>query len=299
MRRSAGPRAGEGASPIWNTDSSPGSRITIARMRDRSPQAGRPSQSGRPRRLDLARRATYASGQPMLVLVLLAAAIVALIIWRLAARLRDVDRQVKELRLLRHEIEELRADLDRGLGVTRAHLAAVAADEPPERDVILRGAPWRDVEPAEALALYEKTPGLFVLDVRTPAEYASGHIPDAHLIPVDELEDRLRELPPKDSVMLVHCAVGGRRTSRWRCGGIGPAAPRGSAPRGSRTAASGRRCISGLDARADVACRPPQPRRPSWTSSRHPGSASSATASRSSWTATSIPPSPRSRRRRT
>jgi len=156
----------------------------------------------------------------MLVLVLLAAAIVALIIWRLAARLRDVDRQVKELRLLRHEIEELRADLDRGLGVTRAHLAAVAADEPPERDVILRGAPWRDVEPAEALALYEKTPGLFVLDVRTPAEYASGHIPDAHLIPVDELEDRLRELPPKDSVMLVHCAVGGRSTAACQTLGL-------------------------------------------------------------------------------
>ncbi len=156
----------------------------------------------------------------MLVLVLLAAAIVALIIWRLAARLRDVDRQVKELRLLHREIEELRADLDRGLGVTRAHLAAVAADEPPERDVILRGAPWRDVEPAEALALYEKTPGLFVLDVRTPAEYASGHIPDAHLIPVDELEDRLRELPPKDSVMLVHCAVGGRSTAACQTLGL-------------------------------------------------------------------------------
>jgi len=127
---------------------------------------------------------------------------------------------VKELRLLRREIEELRADLDRGLGVTRAHLAAVAADEPPERDVILRGAPWRDVEPAEALALYEKTPGLFVLDVRTPAEYASGHIPDAHLIPVDELEDRLRELPPKDSVMLVHCAVGGRSTAACQTLGL-------------------------------------------------------------------------------
>src|SRR5205807_2232748 len=90
MRRSAGPSTGDGASPIWSTDSSPGSRITIARMRDRSPQAGPPSQSGRPRRLDLARRATYASGQPMLVLVLLAAAIVALIIWRLAARLREL-----------------------------------------------------------------------------------------------------------------------------------------------------------------------------------------------------------------
>src|SRR5437867_38360 len=156
----------------------------------------------------------------MLVLVLLAAAIVALIIWRLAARLRDLDRQVRELRLLRREIEEVRGELDRGLGVTRAHLAAVAAGEPPERDVILRGAPYRDVQPAEALALWERTPGLFVLDVRTPAEFASGHIPEAHLIPVDELEDRLRELPSRDTPMLVHCAAGGRSTAACQTLGL-------------------------------------------------------------------------------
>jgi metal-sulfur cluster biosynthetic enzyme/rhodanese-related sulfurtransferase len=149
----------------------------------------------------------------MLALLLLAAAIVAVALWRLVARVRDVDRQVKELRLLRREIEELRGELDRGLGVTRAHLAAVAAGEPPERDVILRGAPYRDVQPAEALALLDKSPELFVLDVRTPAEFASGHIPNAHLIPVDELEDRLRELPPRDTPMLVHCAAGGRSTA--------------------------------------------------------------------------------------
>ena len=156
----------------------------------------------------------------MLALLLLAAAIVAVVLWRLAARVRDVDRQVKELRLLRREIEELRGELDRGLGVTRAHLAAVAAGEPPERDVILRGAPYRDVQPAEALALLDKAPGLFVLDVRTPAEFASGHIPNAHLIPVDELEDRLRELPPQDTPMLVHCAAGGRSTAACQTLGL-------------------------------------------------------------------------------
>src|SRR5207247_1496019 len=201
--------AGQDAFPTCTTDSSPGSRITIARIGDGSPQASRPSQSGRAR-LDLVRGATYASRQPMLVLVLLVAALVAVALWRLAARVRDVDRQVKELRLLRREIEELGAEVDRGLGVTRAHLAAVAAGEPPERDVILRGAPWRDIQPAEALAPWGKTPGLFVLDVRTPAEFATGHIPNAHLIPVDELEDRLGELPPRDTPMLVHCAAGGR-----------------------------------------------------------------------------------------
>ena len=149
----------------------------------------------------------------MSLLVLIAAVVLAVAHWRLAARLRELDRQVRELRLLHREIEGLRGDLDRGLGVTRAHLAAVAAGDPPERDVILRGAPYRDLQPAEALALYEKTPGLFVLDVRTPAEFANGHIPNAHLIPVDELEDRLGELPPKDAPMLVHCAAGGRSTA--------------------------------------------------------------------------------------
>src|SRR5207249_4545496 len=97
----------------------------------------RPSESMR-RRLDLPGGATYPSGQRMSVFVLLVAVVLAVALWRLAARLRDLDRQVRELRLLHREIEELRGDLDRGLGVTRAHLAAVAAGEPPERDVILR-----------------------------------------------------------------------------------------------------------------------------------------------------------------
>src|SRR5947208_3155041 len=72
------------------------------------------------RRLDLPRGATYPSGQRMSVFVLLVAVVLAVVLWRLAARLRDLDRQVRELRLLHREIEELRADLDRGLGVTRA-----------------------------------------------------------------------------------------------------------------------------------------------------------------------------------
>jgi len=135
------------------------------------------------------------------------------LLWRLAARLRDAERQVRELRLLRREIEEVRGGLDRGLAVTRAHLAALAAGEAPAREAILRGTPYRDVQPAEGLALYERTPDLFVLDVRTPAEFASGHIPNAHLIPLDEIEDRLRDLPPKDTLMLVHCAAGGRSVS--------------------------------------------------------------------------------------
>jgi metal-sulfur cluster biosynthetic enzyme/rhodanese-related sulfurtransferase len=133
--------------------------------------------------------------------------------WWVARRLQDIDVRLRDIRVVRRELEELRGDLERSLAVTRAHAAAIAAGEPPPRDVVLRGAAFRDVEPADAIALLERNPDLVVLDVRTPAEFAHGHIPNARLVPVDELEDRLGELPPRDAPMLVTCAAGGRSTS--------------------------------------------------------------------------------------
>ena len=144
--------------------------------------------------------------------VLLAIAAVALVVafWRLLARLRRLERTVTELRFLGREIEDAKEDLTRDLAVTRMHVAAVAAGEPPASEAIVRGVPYRDVSAAEAFGLWEQTPGLVVLDVRTPGEFASGHIPGARLVPVDELEGRVRELPPPETTMLVTCAAGGR-----------------------------------------------------------------------------------------
>lgn len=48
--------------------------------------------------------------------------------------------------------------------------------------------------------------GWSVVDVRTTAEFAAGAIPGAVNVPVDELRDRLGELPAGD--LVVHCAVG-------------------------------------------------------------------------------------------
>jgi rhodanese-related sulfurtransferase len=47
------------------------------------------------------------------------------------------------------------------------------------------------------------------LDVRTLAEYKEFHIKGAYLIPLNELEDRLDELP-KDKPILVYCRTGHR-----------------------------------------------------------------------------------------
>jgi NADPH-dependent 2,4-dienoyl-CoA reductase/sulfur reductase-like enzyme/rhodanese-related sulfurtransferase len=49
----------------------------------------------------------------------------------------------------------------------------------------------------------------FLLDVRTPTEFAAGHIPNAVNIPVDELRSRLSELP-RDRQITAYCQVGQR-----------------------------------------------------------------------------------------
>jgi phage shock protein E len=49
------------------------------------------------------------------------------------------------------------------------------------------------------------------LDVRTPEEYAEGHVQGAILIPVDEIEQRVAELEPyRDRPMVVYCRTGRR-----------------------------------------------------------------------------------------
>lgn len=51
----------------------------------------------------------------------------------------------------------------------------------------------------------------FILDVRTPGEYASGHIKGALNVPHDELESRLDGLPKdKSAEIVVYCRSGKR-----------------------------------------------------------------------------------------
>ncbi len=49
-----------------------------------------------------------------------------------------------------------------------------------------------------------REPGLIVLDVRPALEYTQGHIAGARSIPIDELQQRLNELPP-DQEIVAYC----------------------------------------------------------------------------------------------
>jgi len=62
----------------------------------------------------------------------------------------------------------------------------------------------------EAKELYDSNPAVILLDVRSKEEYDAGHVGGSALIPVDDLESRLSELPDKDAVIIVFCRSGRR-----------------------------------------------------------------------------------------
>ena len=63
-----------------------------------------------------------------------------------------------------------------------------------------------DVATVEAIS---QNPGVYLLDVREPDEYAAGHIPGITLIPMGEVAARLAELP-RDKEIIVTCRTGNR-----------------------------------------------------------------------------------------
>jgi rhodanese-related sulfurtransferase len=64
-------------------------------------------------------------------------------------------------------------------------------------------SPLQSINAAELVKRMEAG-DVLVLDVRPELEFQSGHIPEAHSIPIDELEARLSELP-NDQEIIAYC----------------------------------------------------------------------------------------------
>ena len=65
------------------------------------------------------------------------------------------------------------------------------------------------MQPAELAAAIESGSAPLILDVRTPEEFAAGHVPGAVLIPHDQIETRIAELGAPRAVV-VYCKSGRR-----------------------------------------------------------------------------------------
>jgi len=78
-------------------------------------------------------------------------------------------------------------------------------------------ANFQSVTPKEAITLLQQDENVTLLDVRTPQEFQSGHLPHATLIPLDRLEANLDKLTPyKRQKILVYCRSGSRSLAASR-----------------------------------------------------------------------------------
>ena len=68
--------------------------------------------------------------------------------------------------------------------------------------------PWLSLDACK------QRPGLLWIDIRTPAEFAAGHIPDAIHAPLDQIEDFAAQVGPEDDLLL-YCQAGGRTVQAY------------------------------------------------------------------------------------
>ena len=74
-----------------------------------------------------------------------------------------------------------------------------------------------EVAAASPLKGFLAKDNVLVLDVRSPGEFAGGHVDGALNLPVGELEARIAEVvPDKSTPVVLHCASGGRSATAFQ-----------------------------------------------------------------------------------
>lgn len=70
---------------------------------------------------------------------------------------------------------------------------------------------YQHISQEEAVRMMQEEADYLIVDVRTPEEYAEGHIPDAVNVPNETIGDSAPEaLPDKEQILLVYCRSGRR-----------------------------------------------------------------------------------------
>lgn len=88
---------------------------------------------------------------------------------------------------------------------------AAATAAPAQAPVQIQGPAYQEISPEQAKAMREKAP-VVVVDVRTAAEYAEGHIQGAVNVPLHTIEPgmRLAAAPDVNQPVLIYCRSGRR-----------------------------------------------------------------------------------------
>ena len=98
-----------------------------------------------------------------------------------------------------------------GIGVAAVLLLSIALVACGEGNGTPAEATYEQITPAKAKALMDSEEGYVILDVRTPEEFAAGHIAGAILIPDYEIGEKAESiLTDKDQLILVYCRSGRR-----------------------------------------------------------------------------------------
>jgi rhodanese-related sulfurtransferase len=77
---------------------------------------------------------------------------------------------------------------------------------------ISQAASAKNITSTQARDLLARDKKVVLVDVRTPEEYRQARLRGALLIPMGELERRMKELP-RDRPLLIYCSVGARSLS--------------------------------------------------------------------------------------
>ncbi len=72
-------------------------------------------------------------------------------------------------------------------------------------------ADYRQISMEDAVTMMAEEENYIILDVRTAAEYAEKHIPEAINIPNESIgSEEISDLPDKEQLILVYCRSGNR-----------------------------------------------------------------------------------------
>lgn len=95
---------------------------------------------------------------------------------------------------------------DSSLAVDTSSKASTANNSPASETGV-----YREMDQQEAMQLLQENANLILLDVRTPSEYADGHIPNSVNLPNEDITTQEPELlPDRDQLILVYCRSGNR-----------------------------------------------------------------------------------------